>query len=181
MCSLPLTVNHGEGDLAGQEVWHMWWTWEMHKNLNQKIWDHLGCIGIDWRTVLKWILKKLSVNMGTEFIWFRIRSCARLFWPSWTVRSHKSQEIFWPDEQLLVSQLSFMELVMNDHGEEVLSTFLEVWVEGASRIIVPVCSHLMSEWHCPLWLPSVQCCSPRGQCVQLNAIHLICQMLWYCC
>jgi hypothetical protein len=40
--------------------------------------DHQGDLNINWRIILKWILKKQNMWMCTAFIWLRVEASGRL-------------------------------------------------------------------------------------------------------
>jgi hypothetical protein len=55
-------------------MWRVWETGEVHTRLwlgNLRERDHFRDLGIDGRTILKWILKKWG-GVGIGFIWLRI-------------------------------------------------------------------------------------------------------------
>jgi hypothetical protein len=41
--------------------------------------DHLGDIGVDWKIILKWILKKQRLRMWTRILCHKIRSSGGFF------------------------------------------------------------------------------------------------------
>jgi hypothetical protein len=57
-------------------MWHIWRRGDVCRRfwwVNLRGRDHLGDLGVDWRTVLKWIFTELDTAL-TGFIWLRIRT-----------------------------------------------------------------------------------------------------------
>jgi hypothetical protein len=56
-------------------MYHIWETGEVHtefwwRDLEER--DHTADLGVDWRIILKWIVKKSDGEAWTGLLWLRI-------------------------------------------------------------------------------------------------------------
>jgi hypothetical protein len=61
-------------------MWNLWERSEMHTGFcgkNLKEGDCFENLGIDWRIILEWVLRKHDGRMWTGFIWLRTGASGR--------------------------------------------------------------------------------------------------------